>query len=156
MGGVTHKVLCTWQLLGLAVKETWLALGRPVLALAGWAGLENATLIFQGVHFWQVRLRQKWRYGALQACVCLKVVSSETNLGFKGFEYIAIHSDNDTAKILSLYYEALYHSLVKERPCEEHLTNRGVGALQMFPHLTTKDHLCHVYSYFKNSLKTKL
>ena len=75
----------------------------------------------------------------------LKVVSSETNLGFKGFEYMAIHSDNDTAKILSLqYYEALYRSLVREHPSEEHLTKRGVGALQVFPHLTTKEHLCHV------------
>ena len=79
-------------------------------------------------------------------CMCmLKVVSSETNLGFKGFEYMAIHSDNDTAKILSLqYYEALYRSLMKEHPSEEHLTKRGVGALHVFPHLTTKEHLCHV------------
>ena len=61
----------------------------------------------------------------------LKVVSSETNLGF---EYMAIHSDNDTAKILSLqYYEALYLSLVKEHPSEEHLTKRGVAALSSAP-----------------------
>ena len=68
----------------------------------------------------------------------------------KGFEYIAIHSDSDTAKILGLqYYEALYHSLVKERPCEEHLTNRGVGALQMFPQLQKS-----TYVMFTAALKT--
>ena len=34
VGGVTHRVLCTWQLLGSAVKGPWLALGGPFLALA--------------------------------------------------------------------------------------------------------------------------
>ena len=34
VGGVTHTVLCTWRLLGLAVKGPWLALGGPVLTLA--------------------------------------------------------------------------------------------------------------------------
>ena len=29
MGGVTRRVLCTWQLLGLAVKGPWLAPGGP-------------------------------------------------------------------------------------------------------------------------------
>lgn len=44
VGGVTHRVLCTWQLLGLAVKGLWLALGGPILTLAAWTGLENTTL----------------------------------------------------------------------------------------------------------------
>ena len=34
VGGVTHRVLCTWQLLGLAVKEPRLAPSGPILALA--------------------------------------------------------------------------------------------------------------------------
>ena len=52
-GGVTRRVLCTWQLLGLAVKEPWLGPGGPILALAAHKGLENATLTIWGVHFWQ-------------------------------------------------------------------------------------------------------
>ena len=44
VGGVTHWVLCTWQLLGLTVKELWLAPGRPILTLAISTGIENATL----------------------------------------------------------------------------------------------------------------
>ena len=34
VGGVTCKVLCTWQLLGLAVKSPWLGPGGPILTLA--------------------------------------------------------------------------------------------------------------------------
>ena len=34
VGGVTCRVLCTWQLLGFAVKRAWLAPGRPILTLA--------------------------------------------------------------------------------------------------------------------------
>ena len=41
VGGVTHMVLCTWQLLGLG---PWLAPSGPSLALAAWTGFENATL----------------------------------------------------------------------------------------------------------------
>ena len=44
VGGVTCRVTCTWWLLGLAVKVTWLGPGGPILALAAWTGLENATL----------------------------------------------------------------------------------------------------------------
>ena len=35
VGGVTCRVLCTWQLLGLAVKAAWLPLGWPIFALHG-------------------------------------------------------------------------------------------------------------------------
>ena len=45
MGGVTHRVLCTWQLLGLAVKEPWLALSEPIPTLVAQTGLENAILL---------------------------------------------------------------------------------------------------------------
>ena len=34
VGGVTHRVLCTGQLLGLAIKEPWLALSGPIPTLA--------------------------------------------------------------------------------------------------------------------------
>ena len=44
LGGVTHRVTCTWWLLGLAVQGPWLGPGRPIFALAAWTGLENATL----------------------------------------------------------------------------------------------------------------
>ena len=32
MGGITCRVLCTWQLLGLAVKGPWLGPGGTILA----------------------------------------------------------------------------------------------------------------------------
>ena len=31
LGGVTCRVVCSWQLLGLAVKRPWLAPGGPIL-----------------------------------------------------------------------------------------------------------------------------
>ena len=34
VSGATRRVTCTWQLLGLAVKEPWLALGGSILILA--------------------------------------------------------------------------------------------------------------------------
>ena len=34
VGGLTRRVLCTWQLLGLVVKGPWLAPGGPILGLA--------------------------------------------------------------------------------------------------------------------------
>ena len=34
MGGITRRVLCTRQLLGLAVKGPWLAPGGPIRTLA--------------------------------------------------------------------------------------------------------------------------
>ena len=34
VGGVTHRVLCAWKLLGLAVKGPWLAPGGSILAWA--------------------------------------------------------------------------------------------------------------------------
>ena len=46
VGGVTRRVTCTWWVLGLAVKAPWLGQGGPILALAAWTGLENATLTF--------------------------------------------------------------------------------------------------------------
>ena len=33
VGGITRRVLCTWQLLGLAVKEPWLVPSGPIPAL---------------------------------------------------------------------------------------------------------------------------
>ena len=44
VGGVTHRVTCTWWLLGSAVNALWLGPGGPILALAAWTGLENGTL----------------------------------------------------------------------------------------------------------------
>ena len=44
VGGVTRKVTYTWWLLGLSVKAPWLGPGGPILALAAWTGLENATI----------------------------------------------------------------------------------------------------------------
>ena len=49
VGGVTRRVLCTWQLLGLGVKGPWLTPGGLILSLAARAGLENTTLTFQGM-----------------------------------------------------------------------------------------------------------
>ena len=49
VGGVTYGMLCTWWLLGLAVKGPWLGPGEPPLALTAETGLENTTFSLQGV-----------------------------------------------------------------------------------------------------------
>ena len=41
VGGVTGRVLCTWWLLGLALKRPWLVPGGQPHALTAWTGLEN-------------------------------------------------------------------------------------------------------------------
>ena len=41
---ILNGMTCTLWLLGLAVKVPSLGLSWPILALAAWAGLENATL----------------------------------------------------------------------------------------------------------------
>ena len=46
VGGVTCRVLCTWQLPGLAIKEPWFILSKPIPTLVAWTGIENATLTF--------------------------------------------------------------------------------------------------------------
>ena len=56
VGGVTGRVLCTWWLLGLALKRPWLAPAGPPHALTAWAGLENTTLTLQRAGFLQKRL----------------------------------------------------------------------------------------------------
>ena len=56
MGGVTGRVLCTWWLLGLALKRPWLVPGGPPHALTPWTGLENTTLTLQRAGFWPERL----------------------------------------------------------------------------------------------------
>ena len=43
------RVLCTWWLLGLALKRPWLVPGGPPHALTAWTGLENTTLTLQRV-----------------------------------------------------------------------------------------------------------
>ena len=45
--GVIHRVLCTWWLLGLALKRPLLVPGEPAHALTAWTGLENTTLALQ-------------------------------------------------------------------------------------------------------------
>ena len=47
VGGVTGRVLCTWWLLGLALKRPWLVPGGQPHALTAWTGLENTTLTLQ-------------------------------------------------------------------------------------------------------------
>ena len=41
---LTSRVLCTWWLLGLALKRPWLVPGGPPHALTAWTGLENTAL----------------------------------------------------------------------------------------------------------------
>ena len=53
VGGVTHRVLCTWQLPGLGAKGPCLALSGPILPLAACRGVENVILTFWGIHFLQ-------------------------------------------------------------------------------------------------------
>ena len=56
VGGVTGRVLCTWWLLGLALKRPWLVPGGPPHTLTAWTGLENTTLTLQRAGFLQERL----------------------------------------------------------------------------------------------------
>ena len=56
VGGVIRRVLCTWWLLGLALKRPWLVPGGPPHAPTAWTGLENTTLTLQRAGFWQERL----------------------------------------------------------------------------------------------------
>ena len=44
LGWVTGRVLCTWRMLGLAVKGPWLELGGPILTHAAQMGLVNTAL----------------------------------------------------------------------------------------------------------------
>ena len=55
VGGVTCRVLCTWWLLGLALKRPWLVPGGQPHALTAWTGLENTTLTLQRAGFRQER-----------------------------------------------------------------------------------------------------
>ena len=50
------RVLCTWWLLGLALKRPWLVPGGQPHALTAWTGLENTTLTLQRAGFLQERL----------------------------------------------------------------------------------------------------
>ena len=43
VGGVIRRVLCTWWLLGSALKRPWLVSGGPPHALTAWPGLENTS-----------------------------------------------------------------------------------------------------------------
>ena len=52
VGGVTCRVLHTWQLLGLAVRGPWLTQGGLIFALAAITGLENITLTLSGKNAW--------------------------------------------------------------------------------------------------------
>ena len=64
VGGVTRKVLCTCWLLGLAVREPWLGLGRPPPILTAWTGLENTTLTL--VEGWFLAKKAAW---SLRLCM---------------------------------------------------------------------------------------
>ena len=61
VGGVTRRVLCTWWLLGLALKRPWLVPGGPPPALTAWTGLENTTC--RRVSGKKGCLRSEWVYG---------------------------------------------------------------------------------------------
>ena len=49
VGGVTCRLLCTWWLLGLAVKGAWLGPGGPILTLTARTGLETLLIPFRGL-----------------------------------------------------------------------------------------------------------
>ena len=51
--GLTHRTLCTWRLLGLAVKWPWLAVGGTIIALAAQG---NATLRTVGGSFLTIKV----------------------------------------------------------------------------------------------------
>ena len=58
VGRDTGRVLCTWWLLGLALKSPWLAPGGPPHALTAWTGLEITTFTVQRAGFWQAGVWQ--------------------------------------------------------------------------------------------------
>ena len=42
MDGVTRRMLCTWQVLGLAVKDPWLAASGPIPILDAGTGVSES------------------------------------------------------------------------------------------------------------------
>ena len=65
VGGVIGRVLCTWWLLGLALKRPWLVPRGPPHALNAWTGLENTTLALQRAG-WFLARKAAW---ALSGCM---------------------------------------------------------------------------------------
>ena len=55
-------MLCTWWLLGLALKRLWLVPRGPPHALTAWTALENTNLTLQRAGFWQ-----EWLLGLCMA-----------------------------------------------------------------------------------------
>ena len=64
MGGVTHRVTCTWWL-GLALKGPWLVPGGPPPTLTAWTGFENTSHLVEGLFLAVFSLR---------CCVLLPIV----------------------------------------------------------------------------------
>ena len=63
--------MCTWWLLGLALKESWLGPGGPPPTLTAWTGLQNTTLALQRVDFWPGKL--VWVYDNEGTDYCMLV-----------------------------------------------------------------------------------
>jgi len=72
VGGVTHTVTCTWCLLDLAVKGSWLEPGGPPLSLTAWRGLGNTTPHFAWV--WFLARNAAW---ALSGCITTESADPE-------------------------------------------------------------------------------
>ena len=84
VGVVTCRVLCTWQLISLAVKGPWLALGGPILTLCSYMnGLRKCYShliggsLLAGKAVWVLNvslLVNEWPWLKSQVCLlCLKV-----------------------------------------------------------------------------------
>ena len=64
VGGVTHRVTCTWWLLGLALKRPWSVPGVPPPTLTAWTGLETLLSPCRGlISGKEGCLGSEWVYG---------------------------------------------------------------------------------------------
>ena len=69
MGGVTHRVTCTWWLLGLAVKVPWLEPVGPILVLT--VRIQDFSSKFSGLDR-LLGFKQKMKQNIIAISQCLQ------------------------------------------------------------------------------------
>ena len=67
---VTHRVTCTWWLLGLAVKVPWLEPVGPVLALK--VRMQDFSSTFSGLDDRLLNFKQKMKQNIIAISQCLQ------------------------------------------------------------------------------------
>ena len=70
VGGVTHRVTCTWWLLRLAVKVPWLGPVGPILALI--VRIRDFSSKFSGLDDRLLDFKQKMKQNIIAISQCLQ------------------------------------------------------------------------------------